>query len=209
MRTPLAAILLLILTGVSAYAGDGDTPYKKGFSLEIGAGPGPVHIRLSNVSPSLGDKYALADEGLTADMNDAWYPALSLSGIWRTAPRWEIALTGGVSWCHHKLIRHEEFGIDPYGNTRYDFSQGTPAGETNSTPVCSLTLQGRYLWTPQKKVELYSAFGLGLTTASDYIPIPALTPIALRFGGRHFYVFAEVALNPIALLGHGGLGWRF
>ena len=42
-------------------------------------------------------------------------PALSLSAVWKTARRWEMVLTGGISWCHHKVIQYGTFGIDPQG----------------------------------------------------------------------------------------------
>ena len=207
MRKGLIALLLLLVTGGIALAGDGNPPFKKRFSLEIGAGPAPFHTRQLVNSSSFKEK--LAGEGRKKDMTDALFPAISISGICRVGPRWEIALTGGYSWCHHQVIQYKPFGVDPYGQPRYDLEEGTPAGWTNSSASCSLTLQGRYLWIPDKAFELYSAFGVGLTTATEYTPIPSLTPIAARYGGKHFYIFAETALNPIALFGHGGFGWRF
>lgn len=209
MRTRLIVILLLLFAGTTTYAGDGDTPFKKGFSLEIGAGPGPLHMTLPGISPSSEIKRAWAKEGLEADLTDAFYPAVSLTGIWRTTERWEIALTGGVSWCHHHLIQYDSFGIDPYGEPRYDVSHGTPAGKADSSPVGSLTLQGRYLWRHQKTFEVYSAFGVGLTTATEFIPMPSLTPVAFRVGGKHLYAFAELTLSPFASIGHGGIGVKF
>ena len=56
---------------------------------------------------------------------------------------------------------------------------------------------------------MYSALGVGLTTATSLVPLPGITPIAVRFGGEHLYFFAEATLGPIATLGHGGIGWKF
>lgn len=207
MRTRLIALALLLLTSGIAHAGDGDVPFKKQYFLEIGAGPGPFHTRTLGFTQST--KHALAKQGREAEKYGTLYPAVSVSAGCRTASRWEIVLTGGLSWCHSPITQYEIMGYDPYGEPRYDVEKGSPAGWMDLSFIGSLTLQGRYFWIPEKAFELYSAFGLGLTTATDYIPIPSLTPIAARYGGKHFYVFAETALNPIALYSHGGIGLRF
>ena len=207
MRTRLLILALLLVAGGVAFAADGDALFRKRYSIEIGAGPAPFHTRTMGLSYSF--KKELAKIGQEADMTHALYPAVSLSSVCRISPRWEIALTGGYSWIHHQVTQYETFGTDPYGQPRFDFNNGKTAGWMDSSAVVTLTLQGRYFWIPDKDFELYSAFGLGLTTASEFIPIPSLTPIAARYGGNHFYIFAETALNPIALYGHGGIGWRF
>ena len=183
--------------------------FRKRFSLELGAGPGPLHMLVPDVSPTWAQKRALAQEGLEANDYDALYPAFSLSGVWRYAYRWELALTGGISWSHYKVTRYEQFGVDPQGQPRYDLTQGSPAGWRNSSPVGSLTCQWRVFWNPAWTVQPYSAFGFGFSTASSIIPLPSLTPVGLRYGGDHFYFFAETPLNPVALFLHVGAGYRF
>lgn len=207
MRTRLIALALLLLASGVAHAGDGDVPFKKRAFLEIGAGPGPFHIRTLGFSQSM--KHALAEQGREADKYGTLYPAVSLSAGCRTGARWEFLLSGGLAWCHSPITQYETMGYDPDGQPRYNVEKGTPAGWIDFSYIGSLTLQARYFWIPEKAFELYSAFGVGLTTATDFIPMPALTPIAARYGGKHFYIFAETALNPIALYGHGGIGVRF
>ena len=210
MKAHLLAFLFLLGLTVPAFADKGEpAPFKRSFSLEIGAGHGPYHMFLRNVSPSWKAQKALAQEGLVAKSDGVFYPAFSLSGVWRYAYRWEAAFTGGVSWSHHPVIQYDTFGLDPQGNPRYDLNKGHSAGWRDSTPVGTLTFQARVFWNPEWLVQAYSAFGFGFTTASEIIPIPAVTPLGLRYGGKHFYFFVETPLNPVALFLHGGLGWRF
>lgn len=205
----LSFVLLLGLT-VPAWAGPEEpAPFQKRFSLEFGAGHGPYHMFLRNLSPSLERQKELAQEGLEAKTDGTFYPAFSLSGAWRFAYRWEAVFTGGISWSHHPVIQYDSFGVDPEGKPRYDLSKGHDAGRRDSTPVGTLTLQARIFWNPEWRVQPYSAFGFGFTDATSAIPIPAVTPLGARYGGKHLYVFIETPLNPVALFLHGGLGWLF
>lgn len=203
-------ILLAALTlwGIAAF-GQENPEYRKSFSLEIGAAPGPLYMSNHFVSPSWQVKKKLADQGQQADTNDGVYPALSLSAVWRTGYRWETVVTGGISWIHARITQYEAFGVDPEGKTRYDLRKGTPAGWEDLFPTGSLTVQWRVFWNPQWKVQPYSGFGAGLSTATEWIPLPSLVPVGVRFGCGHLYGFLETGFTPFATIGHGGLGWRF
>lgn len=210
MKTRFWAILVLLCLSAPAFADEGEpVPFRKRFSLELGAGNGPFHMLIRNVSPSWERQEALGQEGLEADLYDVLYPAFSLSGVYRYHPRWESVVTAGISWSHHKVTRYEEFGVDPQGQPRYDLQKGHPAGWRDSTPVGSLTFQWRVFWNPAWTVQFYSGFGLGFTTVSSVYPLPAIMPVGLRYGGNHFYFFAEAPVNPVALFFHGGVGYRF
>ena len=210
MKARLLAFVLLLGLTVPAWADPGEpVPFKRYFSLELGAGHGPYHMFLRSVSPSWERQKELAQEGLVAKGDGVFYPAVSLSGVYRFAYRWEVTLTGGVSWSHHPVIQYDTFGVDPQGNPRYDLNKGHDAGWRDSTPVGTLTCQARVFWNPEWRVQPYSAFGFGFTSASSAIPIPAVTPLGVRYGGRHLYFFVETPLNPVALFLHGGFGWQF
>ena len=144
------------------------------------------------------------------DKSTGYYPAFTLSGAIRTWDRWETVVTAGVSWYRSRLIQYEPFGIDPQGKPRYDLTKETPVGGwVDSSPVASLTVQERVFWNPRWKVQMYSAFGLGLTTSSNLVPIPSLMPVCIRLGGRHLYCYAETGFSPFASYLHGGLGFKF
>ena len=155
MKTRLTALVALLLLGVSAYAQEEDPPFFKQFSVEIATGLPPIHTLLE-VNGTKYDK-SFAREGKEPDMNGAWMPALSVSAVWKTAPRWEMVLTGGVSWCHHKVIQYGTFGIDPQGNPRYNLKDPHPDGWRDSAPIGALFFQARCFWNPTQKVKLYSA----------------------------------------------------
>ena len=208
MKRILIAALAL-LTG--SYAAFGQEDYfRKTFSLEVGAGMGPLHMYFPGVSPNSDTKEAWAEQGRQADKSTGYYPAITVSGAIRTWDRWETVVTAGLSWYRSRLIQYEAFGIDPQGRPRYDLNKGMPVGGwEDSCPVASLTVQERVFWNPRWRVQMYSAFGLGLTTSSDLYPIPSLMPVCIRLGGRHLYAYAETGFGPFASCIHGGLGLKF
>ena len=113
MKAHLTALVALLLLGANAYAQEEEPPFFKQFSVEIATGLPPIHTLLE-VNGTKYDK-AFARDGKEPDMEGAWMPALSLSAVWKTARRWEMVLTGGVSWCHHKVIQYGTFGINRMG----------------------------------------------------------------------------------------------
>ena len=163
------SLFLVLLATVSAYGQD----FRKSFSLEIGAAPGPLHMQ---AGPSWKEKKDLAEQGQEAFTHDIIPPAVSLSAVWRTGYRWETLVTGCFSWIHAPVTQYETFGIDPQGKPRYDLTKGTPAGWKNMFPTGSITVQWRVFWNPQWKVQPYSGFGAGLSTATEWIPLPSLVP---------------------------------
>ena len=215
MKAPLTALAALLLLSATAYAQEEDPPFFKQFSVEIATGFPPIHTLLE----VNGTKYdqSFAREGKEPDMQGAWMPALSLSAVWKTSPRWEMVLTGGVSWCHHKVIQYGSFGIDPEGNPRYDLNDPHPDGWTNTPPAGSLFFQARRFWNPTQKVKLYSAFGGGLVLSgkTNYVTqdrlsfLPSITPIAVRFGTGPLKFFIEHTYSPAATGFDLGLGWTF
>ena len=196
------SMFLVLLATVSAHGQD----FRKSFSLEIGAAPGPLHMQ---AGPSWTEKKDLAEQGQEAFTHDIIPPAVSLSAVWRTGYRWETLVTGCFSWIHAPVTQYETFGIDPQGKPRYDLTKGTPAGWKDLFPTGSITVQWRVFWNPQWKVQPYSGFGAGLSTATEWIPLPSLVPVGVRFGRGHLYGFLETGFTPFATIGHGGLGWRF
>lgn len=218
MRRFILAFVLFALTWLSAIAQErayslpsSSQPFRQTFSVEAGTGVGPWHMRIIYMSPSYERRREFAKYGQDADMDSAIYPALDLSLVWRTSEHWEHAFTVGVSWCHHQVLQYEEFGVDPDGNPRYDLSSGTPVGWTDSTPFTSFTWQARRLYNPQAKVQMYSGIGLGIITDlnTGAFPLPAFTLFGARYTTPHFYFYFELPLSDIALLAHGGFGWKF
>ena len=202
-------VALALLAGSLAAFGQEDS-FRKTFSLELGVAPGPLHMMFPGVSPDDHTEDVWADQGRRADKSTGYYPAFTLSGAIRTWDRWETVVTAGVSWYRSRLIQYEPFGIDPQGKPRYDLTKETPVGGwVDSSPVASLTVQERVFWNPRWKVQMYSAFGLGLTTSSNLVPIPSLMPVCIRLGGRHLYCYAETGFSPFASYLHGGLGFKF
>lgn len=215
MKTRLTALVALLLLGASAYAQEEDPPFVKQFSVEIATGLPPIHTLLE-VNGTKYDK-SFAREGKEPDMTGAWMPALSVSAVWKTTPRWEMVLTGGVSWCHHKVIQYGTFGIDPQGNPRYNLKDPHPDGWRDSAPIGALFFQARCFWNPTQKVKLYSAFGGGLVMSgsrnyfadSRVALLPSITPIAVRFGTGPLKFFIENTYGPAATAFDLGLGWTF
>lgn len=204
MKPHLFAVIVLL--GVVSAASGQD--FRKQYSLELGFGPGPLHMTVPGASPSRASEKALAEKGLAIASGEIFYPAVSLSGALRTAPRWDFVVTAGVSWCHCPVKEYDPFGVDPQGKPRYDTGKSRPAGCRDVSPVASLTVQERIAWNPAWKVRLYSAFGVGLSTIG-LVPLPSLTPIGCSYGGEHLYFYAEIPLSPYGTVLHGGLGWKF
>lgn len=202
MRKAFLSLLTLAFSCLALHAQEAPA-FDKTFSLEIGTGFQPLHASL--LLPSSSEEKALAEVG--QEPGEGVYPTFSLTALWRTAYRWEMCLTGGITWFHYRLIQYEQFGIDPYGKPRYDLTKSSEAaGWKDSSPVVTLTFQARCIWNPEAKVNVYTAIGGGLL---EWLPIPSLTPVGLRYGGKHIYAFVEIPFSPIATLVHGGLGWKF
>ena len=219
MKTRLLSLVLFLCAALSVYAQDvyeptrvrlhRNMPWQKSFSLEIGTGLSPLHMLMF---PSSDKEWALAQKGQEVDKQQAFYPVLSLSGVWRTGRFTEWVLTGGVSSCCYDLKQYGTFGIDPKGNPRYNLNESTYAGRERTDLRPTVTLRYRHLWNPWNACVVYFEAGLGMGDFSDLIDVsvlPAWTPIGLRYGGDHFYFYLENTYSPIATLVHGGLGWRF
>ncbi|MBO6169770.1 MAG: hypothetical protein J6O51_07335 [Bacteroidales bacterium] len=200
----LRALLVIACVLVSAPSFSQVRTWRKSFSIELGSGIKPLHMTMS---PSRDVRYKLGEEGKAVDMSRAYYPVITVTGAWRFREHSELALTGEASWSHHKVIQYGIFGTDPEGKPRYDLNNSTPAGWKNSTLIPSLTFRYRYLWNPYAKVVAYSGVGVGFIPT--FFPIPEILPIAARYGGNHFYGFAELTMGPVASYVHLGLGWRF
>lgn len=200
MKTRCLAVVALIFLGLSARAGDGK------FSLEVGTGIQPLHMTFS---PTSFEKEALAKLGQRAMEKDSFCPVFSINGAWRVTPHWELCATAGASTRIYQYVQYGTFGIDPQGQPRYDLNNGSVAGWKPSVPVATIAFQARFIWSPKWDVMVYSALGVGLTTVTDLIPIPEITPIALRFGQKKVYFFAEATIGSIATFAHGGIGWHF
>lgn len=209
-RVLLAAALLF---GMAAAASaqirySRDLPYSKSWSIEVGTGIRPIQMM---ISPNRHVQQVLAPYGQDIDTDGAFFPVISLTGVMRTRPRTEFTMTAGASWYHHKVIQYSVFGTDPNGEPRYNLEDGSPAGWMDSCAAYSVTFQWRHLWNPDNAFVLYTGLGAGVAFAyfSDFFPLPSITPIAFRYGGRHIYGFAELTVSPIASMVHGGLGWHF
>lgn len=200
MKTHILVVAALLAWGSAAYAYDGR------FSIEVGTGLQPLHMTLA---PTHAEEMALAELGQLALDSGSFCPVISLTGVWSLSPHWELCATGGISWKHFEYMQYPTFGTGPSGEPRYNLRNGKKAGWKASKPVPSLTAQARFIWSPNWKVTVYSALGLGFTSVTEIYPMPEITPIALRFGKEHFYTFAEATIGPIATFAHIGFGWRF
>ena len=205
MKEHIIAVAVLMTLSLAVFAQD-DPDFRKSFSLEAGTGIQPLYM---SDYPKYGVQKRLEADGVAPVADGCFHPVVTLSGVFRTAVKTEFTVSAGVSWNHNRLMKYPVFGTDPYGQPRYNLDEGTPAGTLDSSPEFSLLLQYRHLWNPQNAVLLYSGFGAGLSTAMGFMPVPSLTPIALRVGGEHVYGFVEGTVSILATFVHGGIGWRF
>ncbi|MBQ7640223.1 MAG: hypothetical protein IJS91_04440 [Bacteroidales bacterium] len=210
MRRLLTILVLLLGTGLTSLAAEPDgqaAPFRKRFSLEIGTGLAPLQTQLPGLENKAEAFYNKGQSG-----NYVWTPAFDLSAVWLVTPRCEIVLSVEIAQRRYHVTQHPEFGTDPYGNPRYDFSQpGTDLGTRGTKPVETLYCQGRSLWLDlESSIYFYSGIGIGVSTNfKKILPVVGLTPLAIRITGDHIYFFAEATISPLGTFGHGGLGWRF
>lgn len=210
MRKICLAIAVSCILGAVAFAQE----QPNHFSFELGGGFGPAHMTWIGVCPTSAEKNAHCRIGQSMiNPDDLSCPGVSLSVVWQNKERTEVVLSGGMSWGYCKIVQHEQFGWAPDGSPRYDmYGPGTSSWTEATKPVYSATLQFRHIWTPNCKVKAYSALGLGYSPGVDLSPVyvlPCVTPIAARYYiNKHFYVFVENALNPLAFLAMGGVALR-
>ena len=205
MKKRLALVAALLCAVTAAFAQEREDAVKS-FSVEVGTGISPLYM---SDTPSRSVQQRLAQKSLVANDEDCFHPVVTLTGVFRINAKSELTVSAGTSWNHNKLIKCPVFGVEPSGQPRLNIEEGQPAGTLESSPEFSILFQYRHLWNPQNAVLLYSGFGAGLSTAMGFMPVPSLTPIALRVGGEHVYGFAEATVSILATFVHGGLGWRF
>lgn len=198
MRRRALSVIVALLSFAS-FAG------AQGFSLEIGGGFPPIHSLV--IGPRTLDQYDLAEKGQEY-REHAINPAFSISAVWRKTDDWELIATGGMTWNRYTIVQYKEFGFDPEGDPRYDLRDGHKIDSVTEL-VPSLTAQFRHIFNPQSTVQLYTAFGVGLSVQTKLLPLPSWTPVGIRFHGRHIYWYLESTLSPIASLSHVGVGYRF
>ena len=210
MKTRFLTLVTLLFLGVTAHAQEAEeyvVPFQPYFTVELGTGIAPIHTLLKE--SSLSYNHEIADKGL-GPQGKSWSPAFSLSFAWHPYLKWEFALTGGVSWCHYKVVQYDTFGVDPQGRPRYDLDKPLYPFWTDSYFSGALFVQARRFWNPTQKVKLYTAAGFGAYVQGKEIQaVPSLTPIAVRFGTGHFKFFIENTLSPVASLWHMGVGLSF
>ena len=203
MKKGLFILMFVFCTGISARA--------QSFSVEVGTGIPSLFTAFFTFNGE--DSFY----GHGQQPEYKWTLTTDVSAVWRTTSRWEVVLSCGYSQRLYKVTQYPEFGTDPYGQPRYDFSKpGQPLGTKGLKPVETLCLQGRYIWLEEDGLEedenlsFYTAVCVGvMTDLNRTIPVAGLTPFAFRISGTHFYFFAEVTVSPLATIGHGGFGWRF
>ena len=208
-----AALIFGAMTISFAARAQESESFQQSFSLELGVGAFPLHATFAGLT----SEAESAKLGQRVSSSGMLSPAFSLSEVWRPYERWEFCLTEGVSWQYLNVRQYGVFGTDPNGNPRYDLTKATDTWVKASKPVFSLTGQVRFIWSPQWRVTVYSAAEIGcasnLFSGTLYIPLPiplpGITPVAVRYGGKHFYGYVEATLGPIASFGHGGIGWKF
>ena len=210
MKARFLTLVALFFLGVTAHAQEVEVfeePFQPYFTLELGTGIAPIHTLFKQ--SSLAHNHEIADKGLSPK-DSPWSPALSLSAAWHTTLKWEFVLTGGLSWCHYKVVQYDTFGIDPQGRPRYDLDKPLYTYWTDSEFSGALFLQARRFWNPTQKVKLYSAFGGGLyTDGKEVVGLPSVTLIAVRFGTGPLKFFIENTYSPAATGWLMGLGWTF
>ena len=211
MRFLSLAVAILLGTGLLTRAQEGPEYAQRTWSIETGVGIIPYHMTMI---PTRAIKEELAQFGQQpGTIINPYGPAFSVSGAYRVRRWTEFRFTVGASWRYYELIQYSVFGTDPDGKPRYDLSDGHYL-KTTSASVFSFTFQCFHIWNPGRTAELYSGGGLGFIAGkgnplTEPIPLPELTPIGVRVGGKLFYGFAELTLGPIATLFHGGVGCRF
>ena len=211
MKARFLTFAALVLTFATAQAQETEAlpePFEPYFALEFGTGIAPIHTLVNRLS--LPWNRDLAEIGLQPDTDYAFCPSFSLSAVWHTTLRWEYVLTGGLSWCNYRATQFDTFGWTPEGKPRYDLDKPLRSFRRNSEFAGALFFQARRFWNPTQKVKLYSAAGVGLyTDGKEFVPLPSVTPIAVRFGTGPLKFFVEHAYSLAATGWNFGLGWTF
>ena len=215
-------VFFFLLTGAIATAAAQDTDgyaslpqWKRGFSIEAGAGFAPVHMFLAY--PSAREEREFADKGQrVTESRLLRTPSFSLSAIWRTGEKSELVLALSATRMRYSITQYSVFGTDPDGKPRYDLSDGKEAGRTHSPVSTSLSACYRRLWLRDGHWTVYSAIALGLVHTPDKGPgphvnvMPGFAPFGMRYGWKHFYACVEIfSFSLSASLLTAGVGWKF
>ena len=160
------------------------------------------------------------DNGMTMDGEKtgmgykSWtWTNLNVGYNYQSDKRWEVSFLVTVCGWVYSKYSYPKKGEDENGNPLFDWkgdreNRGVHYDLRGVMPSVML----RYYWLARKSsFQMYSAGGLAyIPEGFDSIPLfPTITPLGVRFGGRHWYGVAELTAGTTATLFLAGAGYRF
>lgn len=147
---------------------------------------------------------------------------LNIGYNFQFAKRWEVAAvatTSGYFFSRYLFTQEKDNG-NVIRHEHYDESFDTSVHFLLRSIVPSVLV--RFYWlTPNSAFQMYSAAGIGVEcffrptsySSSSRFPIfpvfPTITPVAVRFGARHWYGQIEYTIGATATFILFGMGYRF
>lgn len=126
--------------------------------------------------------------------------------------RWEVALIFTVCGTFYTEYQYPKIGESAEGAANYDWN-ATPTATSRHYVRCFIpATMLRFYWLARNPAfQMYSGAGAGyaLGSSGSFPVLPTLTPVAIRFGAKHWYGQFELTLGTTASLILGGVGYRF
>ncbi len=204
MSTKKSIVLLFALFAVLAPARAQHYDPDHRHAIELTSGPASFVSRWM-----IPNKPILISDG--RDISGVVIVPVNLGYTFSFCERWEFNAILNYSWVGYTINQY------PDSSGAYDRS-ATPVISTRETRhVFSLSTDMRWKWLRRDYFSLYSALGLGISTKGSYsfagaelpLPLPYVTPIGIKAGGKQFYGITELTISPSASFVLAGVGYRF
>ena len=196
----LLVLALLLAVCVSASAQE-----KRQHAIEITTGY--PSLAFSAEYPWLQGEIELGWEGLK--VKEYYQPCLNIGCTFTKKKRWE---TNVVLNLHLTISDYMKYPMisegDEFNNPRYNWDAEPILDHRDTELWGALAISFRYKWIAKENVNLYSAFGLGVSMGLFPIPLPYLAPLGIKFGKGKVYGLAELNVSPISTYGIAGIGIR-
>ncbi len=148
----------------------------------------------------------LREEGF--EVKEHFQPCLNIGYTFTKKKRWE---TNIILNLHLTISDYMKYPMvsegDEFTNSRYNWDAEPTLDHRDTELWGALAITFRYKWIAKENVNLYSAFGLGVSMGFP-IPLPYLAPLGIKFGKGKVYGLVELNVSPISTFGMGGIGIR-
>lgn len=202
---------LIVLLPMSAVAQEAhyyvEHPHSVTFSTGI---PNPFALALSPGNPD--SSMTMQGRSVGLSYKTDFITNYNVGYNYQVDKRWEVAFIFTVCGTFYTEHQYPKIGESAEGAANYDWKATPTATPRHYVHWFIPAAMVRFYWLARNPAfQMYSGAGAGyaLGSSGSFPVLPTLTPVAIRFGAKHWYGQFELTLGTTASLILGGVGYRF